>query len=138
MANISDQKVIGGHTARIILDGQDVGFCQGVNWSIDAGVQEVFVLGSVEAQEHQQTHYSISGSLNKYYVRDMIVDTSALGARTAADLISTGTFELQVLDSTSGQTIITLEGCTLGSKSSGVQAGSLTSHSYSFRALKTR
>lgn len=138
MANLNDQKVIGGHTARIVLDGEDVGFCQGVTWSVDGGVQEVFVLGSTEAQEHQQTHYSVSGEINRYYIRDMIADSSALGARTAADMIRTGTFDLQVIDSTSGKTIVVLEACTLGSKSSGVQAGSLVSHRYSFRALRTR
>jgi len=138
MANLAKQQVLGGHTARILLDGADVGFVQGLTWSEDDGLQEVFVVGSVEAQEHQQTHVVISGELSRYYIRNMIVDSSALGARTAADLIRTGTFDLQVVDTTSGQTIQTLESCTLGSKSSGVQAGSLVSQRFSFRALKTR
>lgn len=138
MANLATQQVLGGHTARILLNGADVGFCQGVTWNIDDGIQEVFVLGSTEAQEHQQTHYAISGEINRYYIRSMIADSSALGARSAADLIRTGTFDLQIVDTTSGQTIITLEGCTLGSQSSGLQAGSLVSQRYSFRALKTR
>ena len=138
MANLATQQVLGGHTARILLDGVDVGFCQGVTWNVDDGIQEVFVLGSVEAQEHQQTHYSVSGEINRYYIRDMIVDSSALGARTAADLIRTGTFDLQVVDTTSGQTIIVLEGCTLATQGSGLQAGALVSQRYSFRALKTR
>jgi hypothetical protein len=138
MANLATQQVLGGHTARILLNGVDVGFCQGVTWNVDDGVQEVFVLGSVEAQEHQQTHYSVSGEINRYYIRSNIADSSALGARTAADLIRTGTFDLQVVDSTSGQTVVTLESCTLGSQGSGMQAGSLVSQRYSFRALKTR
>jgi len=138
MANLATQQVIGGHTARILLNGADVGFVQGLTWNIDGGIQEVFVLGSVEAQEHQQTHYSVSGELSRYYIRNMIVDSSALGARTAADMIRTGTFDLQVIDTTSGQTIETLESCTLATQSSGVQAGALVSQRYSFRALKTR
>jgi len=129
MADIKDQNVIGGHTARIMLDGNDVGFVQGLTWNVDAGIQEVFVIGSVEAQEHQQVHY---------YIRDNISDSSALGARSASALIQTGTFDLTVIDTTSGQTIVTLEGCTLASKGSGIQAGSLVSQRYSFRALRTR
>ena len=138
MADLIDQQVIGGHTARIILDGSDVGFVQGLTWNVDAGVQEVFCVGSVEAQEHQQTHYSVSGELNRYFIRNNIADSSALGARTAADMITTGTFDLNVIDKTSGSTIVTLEGCTLGSKGSGIQAGALVSQRYSFRALRTR
>ena len=138
MANLVNQQVLGGHTARILLGGQDVGFVQGLTWNVDAGIQEVFVLGSVEAQEHQQVHYAVSGELTRYYVRNVIVDNTALGARTAADMIATGTFDLQAIDTVSGQTIITLEGCTLASKSSGLQAGSLVSQRFSFRALKTR
>jgi len=138
MADIKDQNVIGGHTARIMLDGNDVGFVQGLTWNVDAGIQEVFVIGSVEAQEHQQVHYAVSGEINRYYIRDNISDSSALGARSASALIQTGTFDLTVIDTTSGQTIVTLEGCTLASKGSGIQAGSLVSQRYSFRALRTR
>jgi hypothetical protein len=43
-----------------------------------------------------------------------------------------------VLDTTTGQTIITLVSCTLASKSSGLQAGQLVSQRYSFRALATQ
>jgi len=138
MANTADQQVIGGHTARVILDGVDVGFVQGLTWNVDAGLQAVFCLGSVEDQEHQQTHYSVSGELNRYFIRENLDDSSALGARNAADLISSGTFDLTVIDKTSGATIVTLEGCTLGGKGSGLQAGALVSQRYSFRALRTR
>jgi hypothetical protein len=138
VANLATQQVIGGHTARILLDGADVGFVQGLTWNEDDGIQEVYVLGSVECQEHQQTHYAVSGELTRYYIRSNISDSTALGARTASDLIRTGTFDLQVVDTTSGNTIVTLESCTLAGQSSGLQTGALVSQRYSFRALKTR
>ena len=138
MANLADQQVLGGHTARIVIGGVDVGFVQGLTWNIDAGVQEVFCLGDISAQEHQQTRYAVSGELNRYYIREMLADSSGLGVRTAADMVKDGTFDLQVIDTTTGKTIQVLEGCTLASKASGVQAGQLVSQRYSFRALRTR
>jgi len=138
MADINDAKVLGGHVARIMIDGVDAGWFQGVSWSIDMGVQPVFVVGSVEVQEHQQTRYAVSGDLQRYYVRDMMIQNSKLGARTAADVIRTGTFDLVILDTITSKPIQVLEGCTLASAGSGIQAGQLVTQRFSFQALRTR
>ena len=138
MANIANQQVIGGHTANIVLDGVVVGFCQGVTWTLDMGAQDVFVLGDVSSQETQQTRYAVKGELTRYFIRKNISDSSALGARTAADMITKGTFDLQVIDTTSGSTIQTLVNCTLANASGGVQTGQLVNQRYSFNALATR
>lgn len=138
MATRNEAKVLGGHTARILIDGQDVGWMQGVTWNIDGGLQAVNVIGATEDQEHQQTRYIVSGEITRHYVRDMIVETSKLGARNSVDLIRTGTFDLLVLDDVTRKPIVTLVSCTLGSKGSGVQANTLVTQRFSFRALNTR
>ncbi len=138
MANIYDAKVLGGHVARIMIDGVDAGWFQGVSWSVDMGVQDVLVVGSVEVQEHQQTRYMVSGDIQRYYVRDMLIQDSKLGARTAAEVIRTGTFDMVVLDDITKQPVMVLEACTLASHGSGIQAGQLVTQRFSFRALRTR
>ena len=99
MATVSEQQVLSGHTAKIYIDGEEVGFVQDVSANVDTGVQAVFCLGSVEDQEHQQTHYQVRGNFRRYYVRDTMISDSKLGARSAASMIATGTFEL-LADST--------------------------------------
>lgn len=138
MATINDAKVLGGHVAQIMIDGVDAGWFQGVSWSTDMGVQDVLVVGSVEVQEHQQTRYMVSGEVQRYYVRDMLIQNSKLGARTAAEVIRTGTFDLVILDTITKLPVQVLESCTLASSGSGIQAGQLVTQRFSFRALRTR
>jgi hypothetical protein len=138
MANRNEAQVIGGHTAIIQIDGQNVGFMQGVTWNRDFGVQPVRVLGTIEHQEHQQTDYAITGEINKHYLRRNLGEDSKLDSRTAAQLVRTGTFDLVVLDDVTKKPIQVLEGCTLRGDSSGVQVGQLTTKRFTFQALRTR
>lgn len=138
MANLNAQQVLSAATAKIFLDGTEVGYLQNISINIDMGVQPAFAIGSVEDLEHQQTHYTVRGNFQRYYVRDMLVQNSKLGARTAADVIATSTFDLDILDDLTGETVQRVEACTLASKGMNVQAGSLISHQFSFTALRTR
>ncbi|HWQ09993.1 MAG TPA: hypothetical protein VN436_12825 [Holophaga sp.] len=138
MANLTDQKILAAHTAKIYLDGTEVGYLQNVQVNIGTGLVPAFCIGSVEDQEHQQTHYTVNGSFARYYVRDTLIEDSKLGARTAASMIRTGTFDIDILDDVTGQVVISLEKCTLGSKGMGIQPGALISHQFSFSALRTR
>ena len=138
MATVSEQQVLSGHTAKIYIDGEEVGFVQDVSANVDTGVQAVFCLGSVEDQEHQQTHYQVRGNFRRYYVRDTMISDSKLGARSAASMIATGTFDLDIIDDNTGVSVITLEACTLASKNTNIAAGQLVSHQFSFNALRTR
>lgn len=138
MANVLEAKVLGGHTAKILIDGKEVGYMQGVTWQRNLGLQPVRVIGTVEHQEHQQTDYALTGEIQRHYVRDMLIENSKLGARTAAETIRTGTFDLMILDDVTKKPIQTLEGCTLGGDSSGVQVGQLVSKRFTFQALRTR
>lgn len=138
MATVNEAQVLAGHTAKIMIDGVEAGWMQGVTWNLDFGVQDVRVIGSIETQEHQQTQYNVTGEIQRHYVRDMLIETSKLGARTAVELINTGTFDLIIMDAITQQPIQVLEACTLASGSSGVQAGQLVSRRLGFRALRTR
>jgi hypothetical protein len=138
MANLATQNVLGGHTAEIVIDGQTVGWVQGLTWSRNLGPQAVKVVGEVEAQEHQQTSFDVQGELTRYYVRDMLVNSGKLDGRTAADCLSNGTVDFVVKDKTTKKPIITLEGCTLATDSCGVQANQLVSKRLTFLALRTR
>ena len=138
MATISEAQVLGGHTARIVVDGTDVGWMQGVSYNMDAGVQGVYVIGSVEPQEHQQTRFTISGEINRYYVRDTLIEDSKLGARTASEIIRTGTFDIVILDDITKSPIVILESCTLATKAASIQAGQLVTQRHTFQALRTK
>ncbi len=137
MATRNEAQVLGGHTAKIIADGQELGFMQGVTWNSDFGVQPVRVLGTIEHQEHQQTDYSVRVEIQQYYIRRNL-PPGKLNPRTAAELVRTGTFDLVILDDVTKLPIKVLEAVTLANMSSGVQVGQLVTQRLTGQALRTR
>ena len=141
MASISESRVFSARDARVVIDGQVVGFCQSVSWTVDAGLVDVACLGSEEVQEHQQTIFRISGSIGQFYIRDILLKPKSqgpLGARTAAEMIRVNTFDLDILDEVTGEVARRLEAVTLGSESASVTAGQLVTRQLQFRALRVR
>lgn len=141
MATPQNSQVLSAHMAKILVNGEEVGFLQNLTYSTNFGIQEVFGIGSVETLEHQQTRYQVSGEASQYFLRKKIVSPKAgdpFGARTVAEVLQTGTFDVDVLDDVSKQPIRRLEQCTLASENSGVTAGQLVVRRFSFQALRTR
>lgn len=141
MATPQDSNVLSAHSAKILVNGQEVGYLNNLTYSINFGLQEVFAIGSVETLEHQQTRYQISGEASQYFLRDKIVAPKSgypFGARTVLEVLQNGTFDIDILDDVSKQPIRRLEGCTMGSENSGVTAGQLVMRRFSFQALRTR
>lgn len=139
MATRDSAKVFGAHTARIMINGKEFGFMLNVSWSIDNGVQDVFAIGSTEVQEHQQTRRGISGEVQQYYLRDAVLNpdpSNPLSAKTSAEVLQYGTFDLMVIDDVTKKPICTLVGCTLATEGAGVQAGQLVTQRFGFRALR--
>lgn len=141
MATPQDSKVLSAHMAKILINGQEVGFLQNVSYSINLGVQEVFAIGSVETQEHQQTRYQVSGEAGQYFLREKIIQPKPgdpFAARTVTEVLQNGTFDLDILDDVSKKSIRRIEECTMASENSGVTAGQLVVRRFGFQALRTR
>lgn len=141
MASIQESRVFSARDARIVIEGKVVGFSQSISWTIDPTLAEVVCLGSEEVQEHQATVFRISGTLGQFYVRDILVnpkELGPLGARTAAEVIRTNTFDLDILDEVTGEVARRLEAVTLGAESASITAGQLVTRQLQFRALRVR
>ena len=139
MAALDQALVLGGHTAKILIDNKDVGFFFDLSFSADYGLQDVPVLGQTTVIEHQQTRYIVSWEARQYLIRDEIVTpANGLMPSTAAEAIRKGVFDLAIVDKVTGQVIRVLEDCTLASGSAGFSAGQLVSKRISGRAIDTR
>jgi|GEM_PF-2902694 hypothetical protein len=141
MAALDQALVIGGHTAKILIDGQDIGFFFDLTFSTEYGLQDVPVLGQTTVVEHQQTRFIVSWEARKYFIRQEVINPSqstGLLPINAADALRRATFDLSILDNVSGQVIRTLESCTLANGSAGFSAGQLVSQRISGRAIDTR
>jgi hypothetical protein len=131
--------VLGGHTAKIMIDNRDVGFFFDLSFSADYGLQDVPVLGQTTVVEHQQTRYIVSWEARQYFIRDEIINPAeSLMPATAAEAIRKGVFDLAIVDKVTGMIVKTLEDCTLASGSAGFSAGQLVSKRISGRAIDTR
>lgn len=141
MAALDEALIIGGHTAKILIDGKDVGFFFDVTISADYGLQDAPVLGQTTVVEHQQTRYIVSWEARKYFIRAEVVNPAngpGLMPASAAEAIRKGVFSLGVLDNVTGQVIRMVESCTLGSGSAAFSAGQLVSQRISGRGIDTR
>jgi hypothetical protein len=139
MASQDEARIIGGHTAKVLIGGKEVGFFFDLSYSVDFGLQDAPVLGQTTVVEHQQTRYIVSGEFRQYFIRDELVNPdSAILPKTAAEAIRQGAFDLDVIDKVSGKVIIRLEDVSLASGSAGFSTGQLVSKRVSFRAINTR
>ena len=141
MATPEKSQVLSAHKAKILINNKEAGWLQNITYSINFGVQEAFCIGSVETQEHQQTRYQVSGEASQYFIRKKIVTPESgdpFGARTVAEVLQSGTFDIDILDDVSGNPIRRLEECTLASENSGVTAGQLVVRRFSFQGIRTR
>lgn len=141
MATPEKSQVLSAHKAKILINNKEAGWLQNITYSINFGVQEAFCIGSVETQEHQQTRYQVSGEASQYFIRKKIVTPESgdpFGARTVAEVLQSGTFDIDILDDVSGKPIRRLEECTLASENSGVTAGQLVVRRFSFQGIRTR
>jgi len=139
MASIDEAQVFGGHTAKVIVGGREVGFFFDVSYSVDYGTQDVPVLGQTTVVEHQQTRYIVSGECRQYLIRDEILSPGAgILPTTAAEAVRKGIFDLDIVDKVTGKVVIRLEKVTLASGSAGISSGQLVSKRMAFRAINTR
>lgn len=139
MSSEQQAQVFGGHTAKILIGGREVGFFFDVSYSVDYGLQDVPVLGQTTVVEHQQTRYIVSGEARQYFIRNEIINPEdAVMPKTAAEAIRKDTFDLDIIDKVSGRVVIRLESVTLASGSAGISAGQLVSKRIAFRAINTR
>ena len=141
MAALDQALVIGGHTAKVMIDGKDIGFFFDLTFSTEYGLQDTPVLGQTTVIEHQQTRFIVSWEARRYLIRNEVVNpgpATGLLPMSAADALRRATFDLALVDNVSGAVIRVLESCTLANGSAGFSAGQLVSARISGRAIDTR
>ena len=139
MASQDQSQVYGGHTAKVIVGDQEVGFFFNVSFTLEYGLQDVPVLGQTTVVEHQQTRYIVSGEFQQYQIRDEIINPQdGIMPTNAAEAVRKGVFHLDIMDKVTGKIWIRIEDVTLGGASAGVSTGQLVSKRIQFRGINTR
>lgn len=138
MAALDQALILGGHTAKILIDNKDVGFFFDLSLTSDYGLQDAPVLGQTTVVEHQQTRFIVSWEARRYYIRDEVVHVKdSLMPISAAEAIRKKTFDLAIVDKVSGKVVRTLHDNTLGSGSTAFSVGQLVSQRITGRAIDT-
>jgi hypothetical protein len=136
MASQNTQKVYSGKNARIIADGDLVGYAQGVSWTEDYGLQDVTGVGSFEVLEHDPTIYRGTGSLQNWAIKNQ--SASALTNVAPSDVLNADVITLEVYDEVTGNAIRVLEELTFGGVNGGINAGALAQEGHQFRYKRAR
>ncbi len=136
MAGMNEAAVLAGHLAKIIVDGDVIGYAQGVQYNADYTVQDAVVVGSFEVMEQQPTVFRVQGSIQRFRIRDEA--DGVLKKRTPGKILRQGLFDLEVTDQVSGETIAYIEAVTLSGRNNAVQAGQLVSETTNFKAIRVR
>ena len=131
------QPVFAGARAKLIVDGQEIGFATGVSASESITHQRVDVLGNIDSQELVPVSRVVSA--NADFVRITNPSIQGLGIMprgNTADVISFPELTLEIYDQVSDVPVWRIEGARCESRSWQVQSGSIVTVNASFQARR--
>lgn len=131
------EPVFSGARAKLIVDGEEIGFATGVSASEQISHQRVDILGSIDSQELVPVSRVVS--LQADFVRITNTSLSDLGIMprgNTADVINFPEITLEVYDQISDTPVWRVEGARCESRSWQVQSGSIVTVNASFQARR--
>lgn len=131
------EPVFSGARAKLIVDGEEIGFATGVSASEQISHQRVDILGNIDSQELVPVSRVVS--LQADFVRITNTSLSDLGIMprgNTADVINFPEITLEVYDQISDTPVWRVEGARCESRSWQVQSGSIVTVNASFQARR--
>jgi len=131
------ESVFSGARAKLIVDGEEIGFATGVSASEQITHQRVDVLGNIDSQELVPVSRVVSVQAD--FVRITNTSLSDLGIMprgNTADVINFPEITLEVYDQISDVPVWRVEGARCESRSWRVQSGSIVTVNASFQARR--
>ena len=129
--------VFSGARAKLILNGEEIGFATGVSANESITHQRVDVLGNIDTQELVPVSRVVSAQAD--FVRITNSSLQELGVMprgNTADFINFPELTLEVYDQVSDVPVWRIEGARCESRSWQVQSGSIVTVNASFQARK--
>lgn len=129
--------VFSGARAKLILNGEEIGFATGVSANESITHQRVDVLGNIDSQELVPVSRVVSAQAD--FVRITNSSLQELGVMprgNTADVINFPELTLEVYDQVSDVPVWRIEGARCESRSWQVQSGSIVTVNASFQARK--
>ena len=129
--------VLRGARAKLVVNGNEIGYASNVSASEQIALQRVDVLGSIDSKEIVPVGRTVS--VQAAFVRisgQSLKDLGLIPRGGTVDVINFPEITMEVYDQVSDQLIWRVEGCRAESRSWTVQAGSIVTSNASFQARR--
>ena len=128
-------RAISGASCKVYLaaTGQEVGWATGVDVTETIQNQRVDVIGDIDSQEITPVRRTVNMSVAAMRIQRTPLE--GVGVWTQGDMatvLATPALDFAVIDDTTGETLLTLQGCKPSTRSFRVDAQSLFSENLSF------
>ena len=129
--------VFSGARAKLIIDGNEIGYASGVSASEQIALQRVDVLGQIDSKEIVPVARVVSAQAN--FVRitgEGLKDLGIVPTGDTASVLNFPEITLEVYDTVSDLPVWRVEGARCESRNWQVQAGSIVTTDASFQARR--
>lgn len=129
--------VLSGARAKLIVNGNEIGYASNVSASEQIALQRVDVLGDIDSKEIVPVGRAVS--VQAAFVRisgQSLKDLGLLPRGGTVEVVNFPEITMEVYDQVSDQLIWRVEGCRAESRSWTVQAGSIVTSNASFQARR--
>jgi len=145
MAEGEKGRVFTGARARLLIDGQKVGYARNCNGREEIQYEPVEVLDNIEVEEHVPVRYRVTFSMSR--VRIVKETLKSLGyypklgnnpGEHLLNILTSGTLTVAIEDNKTGSPIMILEQAKAQSKNFSVDASGMVAEDVDFVAIRMR
>jgi hypothetical protein len=129
--------VLSAPRAKLLVNGNEVGYASNVSATENIALQRVDVLGDIDSKEIVPVARSVS--VQAGFVRisgESLKDLGLIPRGGTIDVLTFPELTLEVFDQVSDQPVWRIEGCRAESRNWTVQAGSIVTSNASFQARR--
>lgn len=126
--------VLNGNNVAVLLGDLEVAFAQTSGHQISMGAEQLYGIGTAKPQEVQQLRMSPAFSLDTFTLTSAGIKTLGNGQRLEY-ILAGNSFDMAVLDSTTGTVMFQYVGCKAQNVSQNIPANAPIRSSFSFLAL---
>ncbi len=128
-------QVMTGPKAIFRLGGQQVAYASSVSFNENIQLEEINVLDRIETVEHAEVGYRVDLSCQAFRVANQSVKQLGIMPKFS-EILTQGVLTAEIVDRTSGATILLMQGVKLESRQTSVDARGVSTESWSFRGTK--